>query len=121
MISNLLYLYFQEPNHTPLLYQLPNGKTIYLTVEEFLDLTDQDIQALMSVNAGEAIGSPFYGSAIRGKKPKKEEEDEEAETEDRSIDYTEEYDEPQHHSGIVEEGSLDEIPDVPDDMSAESE
>jgi hypothetical protein len=103
-----------------MLYQLPNGKTIYLTVEEFLDLTDQDIQALMSVNAGEAISSPFYGSAIKGKKAKRKDEDEEEEeVEDRSIDYSEEFDEPQHTGGVNEEGLSDDIPDIPDDMSKE--
>jgi hypothetical protein len=29
-------------------YQLPNGKVIYLSIEQFLEMTDQDIQFLMS-------------------------------------------------------------------------
>ena len=45
-------------------YQLPNGKTVYLTVEEYLDLTDQDIQYLMSLDYGDAILNPFQGSAV---------------------------------------------------------
>lgn len=45
-------------------YQLPNGKTVYLTVEEYLDLTDADIQYLMSIDYGEAILNPFRGSAV---------------------------------------------------------
>ena len=44
-------------------YQLPNGKTIYLTIEEYLNLTDQDVQYLVSMNCGEAILNPFKGSA----------------------------------------------------------
>jgi hypothetical protein len=106
-----------------MLYQLPNGKTIYLTVDEFLDLTDQDVQMLMSVNAGEAINSPFYGSAIKGgaKRKKKEEEAEEEEVEDKSIDFQEEFDEPQHTGGSTEEGLPDDMPDIPDDMSAEAD
>jgi hypothetical protein len=44
-------------------YQLPNGKTIYLTIEEYLNLTDQDIQNLVSMNCGESILNPFKGSA----------------------------------------------------------
>jgi hypothetical protein len=47
-----------------LYYQLPNGKTVYLTVEEYLDLTDADIQYLMSLDYGEAILDPFKGSAV---------------------------------------------------------
>ena len=47
-----------------MLYQLPNGKVIYLTVEQFLELTDQDIQYMMSINFGEHIINPFTDSAI---------------------------------------------------------
>jgi hypothetical protein len=47
-----------------MLYQLPNGKVIHLTTEEFLDLTDEDIQYLMSIDYGEHIRDPFTGSAV---------------------------------------------------------
>jgi len=46
------------------LYQLPNGKTIYLTIEEYLGLTDADVQYLISLNCGDALLDPFYGSAV---------------------------------------------------------
>ena len=45
-------------------YQLPNGKVIQLTIEEYLALTDLDIQYLMSLDYGEHIIDPFLGSAI---------------------------------------------------------
>jgi hypothetical protein len=45
-------------------YQLPNGKVIYLTIEEYLELTDLDIQFLMSIDYGEHIIDPFIGSAV---------------------------------------------------------
>lgn len=38
-----------------MLYNLPNGKTIYLTIEQYLSLTDQDIQELIALNYGEYI------------------------------------------------------------------
>jgi hypothetical protein len=47
-----------------LLYQLPTGKTVYLSVEEYLDLTDLDIQYLISVDYGESILNPFSSSAV---------------------------------------------------------
>lgn len=47
-----------------MLYQLPNGKTIYLTIEEYLSLTDADVQYLISLNCGDALLDPFYGSAV---------------------------------------------------------
>ena len=48
-----------------MLYQLPNGKTIYLSIDEFLNLTDNDVQYLMASNSGESITSPFFGSAMK--------------------------------------------------------
>ena len=45
-------------------YQLPNGKVVHLSVEEYLDLTDEDIQYLMSIDYGEHIRDPFNGSAV---------------------------------------------------------
>jgi hypothetical protein len=47
-----------------MLYQLPNGKVIYLSIEQFLELTDLDVQYLMSLNAGEYAINPFTDSAI---------------------------------------------------------
>ena len=45
-------------------YQLPNGKTIYLTIDQFLDLTDEDIQYLVATNCGEQYLNPFKDSAV---------------------------------------------------------
>ena len=47
-----------------MLYQLPNGKVIYLTIEQFLELTDEDIQYLMSIDGGEHALNPFTDSAV---------------------------------------------------------
>jgi hypothetical protein len=47
-----------------MLYQLPNGKVITISLEEFLELTDLDIQYLISLNYGEHITDPFAGSAV---------------------------------------------------------
>lgn len=48
-----------------MLYQLQNGKVIFLSIEEYLDLTDEDIQYLMALDAGEHIIDPFSGSAMK--------------------------------------------------------
>jgi hypothetical protein len=47
-----------------MLYQLPNGKVVYLTVEQYLELTPEDIQYLMSIDFGEHILNPFTDSAV---------------------------------------------------------
>ena len=47
-----------------MLYQLPNGKVIFLTVEQYLELTDEDIQYMMSIDHGEHATNPFTDSAV---------------------------------------------------------
>jgi hypothetical protein len=47
-----------------MLYQLPNGKVIHLSIEEYLQLTDLDVQYLLSINYGDYIADPFSGSAV---------------------------------------------------------
>jgi hypothetical protein len=54
-----------------LYYQLPNGKTVYLTIEQYLDLTDEDIQYLMSLDYGDSILNPFHGSCVDKNEPQK--------------------------------------------------
>lgn len=49
------------------MYQLPTGKYVYLTMEEFLDMTDQDLQALIAHNVGEYPSSYWDGSVIKRK------------------------------------------------------
>jgi len=93
-----------------MIYQLPNGKVIHLSVEEYLDLTDHDIQYLMSVNAGDHVSSPFYGSSIKtagGKAPSSDY--------DKDIDYSPEDDDKSHGDNPgADEILLDEFPDFPD-------
>jgi hypothetical protein len=47
-----------------MLYQLPNGKVINLTVEQYLELTNEDIQYMMSIDFGNHIINPFSESAV---------------------------------------------------------
>lgn len=72
-----------------MLYQLSTGKTISISIEQFLELTDEDEQYLISLNYGDVILSPFFRSVIHDKKEVVEEIDEN----DESIDYNTESDE----------------------------
>jgi len=62
-----------------MLYQLPNGKVVQLTVEEYLSLTEKDIQYLLSVNAGDYMVSPWSGSIIHKKDTQCTDDEEEIE------------------------------------------
>jgi hypothetical protein len=48
-----------------MLVQLPNGKTIEMSFEEWDSLTDNDFQYYMSTNQGEEIQDPFFGSVLK--------------------------------------------------------
>lgn len=50
-----------------MLYQLPNGKVIEITIEQYLRLTDDEVQELLAYNAGDIVDNPFFGSALDGK------------------------------------------------------
>jgi hypothetical protein len=48
------------------LYNLPNGKTIELTVLQWMEIYDNDEEwgYLLSLDYGDEINNPFYGSAL---------------------------------------------------------
>lgn len=45
-----------------MLYSLPTGKVIELSTEQYLELTDEELEYLISINYGEHIENPFFGS-----------------------------------------------------------
>ena len=45
-------------------FQLPTGKVVQMSIEDYLNLTHRDIQYLLSINAGEYIHNPWTDSAI---------------------------------------------------------
>ena len=47
-----------------MIYQLPNGKIINITIEQYLELSDEDIQYLVSIDYGNFARSPWAESAI---------------------------------------------------------
>lgn len=54
-----------------MLYQLRNGRTIEITVEQFLWMTDAELESLESTYYGEVVNDPFaisvlyYGPAVQ--------------------------------------------------------
>lgn len=50
-----------------MIYQLPNGKVIEISVEAFLDMSDDELNNLVAYNYGEEVQNPFFGSALDGK------------------------------------------------------
>jgi hypothetical protein len=47
-----------------MLYQLPDGRTIEISMHEFLSATDEELRQLIGTNYGMEINNPRYGSSI---------------------------------------------------------
>lgn len=47
-------------NNFVMLVQLTNGRTVYMTVDEYLNLTHEEEQYLISINYGEMVSDPFF-------------------------------------------------------------
>ena len=48
-----------------MLYQLPNGRVINISLEEYLNMSDNDIQDLNGSNAGDYPTSIWYQSTVK--------------------------------------------------------
>jgi hypothetical protein len=47
-----------------MLYNMKNGRTIELSLDEFLRLSDAELERMEGLNLGEAIENPFFSSII---------------------------------------------------------
>jgi hypothetical protein len=97
------------------MYQLPSGKVIYLTLEEYLDLSDQDLQDLIGTNIGAYPTSIWEGSSIKSRAEKINVKNE--------LDYKEDSEEVQNCHDIISIDSLtiDEIESMEDQDDSSEE
>jgi hypothetical protein len=58
-----------------MIYQLPNGKSIEMSIDQFLKMTDQDLKNLVAFNHGEEFNDPFIHSVLRHGPAREEIED----------------------------------------------
>lgn len=47
-----------------MLYQLPNGKVIEISTEQFVDMTDEELEYLIAYNYGDIQENPWFGSIL---------------------------------------------------------
>lgn len=52
-----------------MLYQLPNGKVIEISTEQYLEMTDEDFEYLIAYNYGDVVEDPWFGSVITKNPP----------------------------------------------------
>jgi len=85
-----------------MLYQLPNGKTIHLTLDQVLGITDEDIQYLVSIEYGNVIHSPWAESAITDKGKHIDEEDKSIDFQIESDEFSKSDEQPMSDQEIIE-------------------
>ena len=102
----LILIIFAYYLYVFMFYQLPNGKTIIISIEDYLDMSDADIDFLVKANVGSQLNNPWANSAIKEEKKKKESTDldYEYEDDDESFDNTD-------ISIEDTETSIEELPD----------
>lgn len=47
-----------------MLYQLPNGKVIEMTIEQFVEMSDEELEYLIAYNYGDVFENPWIGSIL---------------------------------------------------------
>lgn len=52
-----------------MLYQLPNGKVIEISTEQFIEMSDEELEYLIAYNYGEIMEDPWFGSVLSKKDP----------------------------------------------------
>jgi len=52
-----------------MLYQLPTGKVIEISVEQYLELTDEEVEYLIAYNYGDVMENPWFGSILSKNPP----------------------------------------------------
>jgi hypothetical protein len=47
-----------------MLYQLPNGKVIEISTEQYLEMSDEELEYLIAYNYGDVMEDPWFGSVL---------------------------------------------------------
>lgn len=63
-----------------MLYQLPNGKVIEISTEQYFEMTDEELEYLIAYNYGDTLEDPWFGSVIQKKSPVVDEDDDYSDT-----------------------------------------
>lgn len=47
-----------------MIYQLPNGKCIEISTEQFVEMSDEELEYLIAYNYGDVVENPWHGSIL---------------------------------------------------------
>lgn len=52
-----------------MIYQLPNGKVIEISLEQYIEMSDEELEYLIAYNYGETLEDPWFGSVLSKNEP----------------------------------------------------
>jgi hypothetical protein len=52
-----------------MLYQLPNGKVIEISTEQYIEMSDEELEYLIAYNYGDVLENPWFGSVLSKQSP----------------------------------------------------
>ena len=52
-----------------MLYQLPNGRVVEMSTEQFVEMTDEELEYLIAYNYGDVIENPWQNSVLSKQPP----------------------------------------------------
>lgn len=57
-----------------MIYQLPNGRCVEISIEQYLDMTDEELQEFncLGDNFTKELNNPFYRPYSKGRAPRKD-------------------------------------------------
>ena len=58
-----------------MIYQLPNGNSIEISVEQYLNMSDAELDYLNANNSGDYIENPWFGSVLSKHAPEPVDDD----------------------------------------------
>lgn len=57
-----------------MLYQLPNGKVIEISTEQYFEMSDEELEYLVAYNYGDVMEDPWFGSVLTKSAPKEDDQ-----------------------------------------------
>lgn len=64
-----------------MLYQLPTGRVIEISTEQYLEMSDEELEYLIAYNYGETVEDPWFGSILKKREITSNNDDEEISSE----------------------------------------
>jgi hypothetical protein len=68
-----------------MLYQLPTGRVIEISTEQYLEMSDEELEYLIAYNYGETVEDPWFGSILKKREITSNNDDEEISSESSDI------------------------------------